>query len=245
VTCIALHLDGLDGLLPAEMNPGMRLPYRNISRFGSLGALLISLLQPLAAAELTVSVVDAGGHGVGGIVVIAEPEFAMAAKHPVRTAIMDQQNMQFVPNIVVIQTGTGVEFPNSDQIEHQVYSFSAAKSFKLSLYAGHKYPPVVFDRAGLVVVGCNIHDHMVGYIYVTDSPYFGRSNESGQVSLHDLPVGNYRLTAWHPRMQEPGGSSLQMTLAVGEGAGASAVFHLAQPLRPSTEHSGDKRWADY
>jgi len=86
---------------------------------------------------------------------------------------------------------------------------------------------------------------MIGYIYVADSPFYGRSNESGQLSLHDLPAGNYRLTAWHPRMQEPGGTSLQMPAQVTDGTAASAIFHLTHPLKPSTEHSGDKRWADY
>jgi plastocyanin len=212
-----------------------------------LAALLTALLGalPAHAADLDIAVLDAAGHGVEGIVLVAEPEFPIPARHPVRTAIMDQQNMQFVPNIVVIQTGTGIEFPNSDQIQHQVYSFSAAKSFQLSLYAGHKYPPVVFDRPGLVVVGCNIHDRMIGYIYVSDSPYFGRSNASGHLALHDLPGGDYRLTAWHPRLQERAGTTLQMPVLIMDATPANAVFHLAQPLRPSTEHPGDKRWADY
>ena len=122
---------------------------------------------------------------------------------------------------------------------------SAAKSFQLSLYAGHKYAPIVFDKPGLVVVGCNIHDQMIGYIYVTDSPYFARSDEAGQWSLHDLPAGNYRLTAWHPRMQEPSGTTLQMPLTVTDGTPANAVFHLAKPLRPSAEHGADTRWTDY
>jgi plastocyanin len=209
-----------------------------------LGAALSAAWQWVSAADLTVSVLDPAGHGVPGIVLIAEPQFEIKhAAHPA-TATMDQRQMRFVPNILLIQTGTGVDFPNSDQIEHQVYSFSTPKPFKLSLYAGHKYPPIVFDRAGLVVVGCNIHDQMIGYIYVTDSPYFGRSDESGQWSVHDLPAGNYLLTAWHPRMQGNGGT-LQMPLTVAEGAPATAAFHLAQPLKPSTEHAGDKRWADY
>lgn len=219
----------------------------SVALSSALGAALLVVMPPLGAAELDISVVDAAGHGVAGVVLVAEPEVPAApAKHPPRstTTIMDQQNMQFVPNIVVIQTGGGVEFPNSDQIEHQVYSFSAPKSFQLSLYAGHKYPPVVFDRPGLVVVGCNIHDHMIGYIYVADSPWYGRTNDSGQLALHDLPAGNYRLTAWHPRMQEPGGTSLQMPQTVSDGANA-ATFHLSHPLKASSEHSADKRWADY
>ena len=197
------------------------------------------------AADLNVSVLDPSGHGSVGIVLVAEPQFDLPARRVSRTVIMDQRQKQFVPNVLVIQAGTGVDFPNSDQIEHQVYSFSQAKTFQLSLYAGHKYPPIVFDRAGLVVVGCNIHDQMIGYIYVTDSPYFGRSDEAGQWTAHDLPPGKYRISAWHPRMQEAAATPLQMPVTVAEGAAASAVFHLAKPLRPSSEHGGDKRWTDY
>jgi plastocyanin len=211
----------------------------------ALSLWLLAACLPSYAAELNVSVLDPAGHGSAGIVLVAEPQFDLPAKRVTRTAIMDQRQKQFVPNIVVIQTGTGVDFPNSDQIEHQVYSFSQAKTFQLSLYAGHKYPPIVFDRAGLVVVGCNIHDQMIGYIYVTDSPFFGRSDEAGQWTVHDLPPGNYRITAWHPRMQEAAATPLQMPVTVVEGTPSSAVFHLTKPLRPSGEHGGDKRWTDY
>jgi plastocyanin len=199
----------------------------------------------VAAADMTVSVLDGAGHGVAGIVIIAESDATRPEKHVARTAIMDQQHMQFVPRILVIQTGTAVDFPNSDQIQHQVYSFSAPKTFKLSLYAGHKYPPIVFDRPGLVTLGCNIHDGMIGYIYVTDSPFFGRSDNSGQLQLHGLPPGNYTLTAWHPQIQEPGGSSLQLRVPVADNGAAPQVFHLTRPLRLEMTHSGDPRWTDY
>jgi plastocyanin len=199
-----------------------------------------------AAADMTVSVLDSAGHGVAGIVITAEPEAAAPSeKRLAHTATMDQQHMQFVPRILVIQTGTGVDFPNSDQIQHQVYSFSAPKTFKLSLYAGHKYPPIVFDRPGLVTLGCNIHDGMIGYIYVTDSPFFGRSDDAGQLQLHGLPAGNYRLTAWHPQMQEPGSGSLQQQLTLADNVRPTPVFHLTRPLRAETTHNGDTRWADY
>lgn len=197
------------------------------------------------AADMRVSVLDDKGHGVAGVVVIAQAGSRATEKHLVHTEIMDQQHMQFVPNILVVQTGTGVEFPNSDQIQHQVYSFSAAKSFQLSLYAGRKYPPIIFDRPGLVTVGCNIHDSMIGYIYVTDSPYFGRSAADGQLQLHGLPAGNYTLTAWHPLMQESGDNSLSIRLTIGADENATLIFHLTRPLRMDMAHMGDKRWADY
>ena len=221
--------------------PGMRAALPLVT----LCAVFAGAGRGAAAADMTVSVLDSAGHGVAGIVLIAESDTAPADKHVVRTATMDQQHMQFVPRILVIQTGTAVDFPNSDQIQHQVYSFSAPKTFKLSLYAGHKYPPVVFDRPGLVTLGCNIHDGMIGYIYVTDSPFSGRSDDSGQLLLHGLPAGNYTLTAWHPQMQEPGGSSLQLRLTLADNSHPTPVFHLTRPLKADTAHDGDKRWADY
>jgi plastocyanin len=221
------------------------------SRLGVNGALSAAMLCAIVAgpaataADLTVSVLDNAGHGVAGIVIIAESDAAVPEKHTARSAIMDQQHMQFVPRVLIIQTGTGVDFPNSDQMQHQVYSFSAPKAFKLSLYAGHKYPPVVFDHPGLVTLGCNIHDGMIGYIYVTDSPFFGRSDQSGQLQLHGLPAGNYTLTAWHPDLQEPGGSSLQLRLTLEDNGRATPVFHVSHPLPTEPARNGDKRWTDY
>jgi len=212
---------------------------------------LLSAWQPLTrAAELRVSVLDNKGHGVAGIVIVAEsatapPATAPPAKHAAHVEVMDQHNMQFVPSILVIQTGTAVDFPNSDQIEHQVYSFSPAKSFQLSLYAGHKYPPIMFDRPGLVTVGCNIHDFMIGYIYVTNSTFFGRTDADGQLQLHGLPAGSYTLTAWHPLLQEPGGTSPQMPVSLAANDHATPVFRLTRPLRMDMNHMEDKRWSEY
>src|ERR1700691_887018 len=210
-----------------------------------LCALLAGWGAGAAAAHVTVTVLDNAANGVAGIVITAESDAAVPEKHAVHTAIMDQQHMQFVPRVLVVQTGTGVEFPNSDQIQHQVYSFSAAKTFKLSLYAGHKYPPVIFDRPGLVVVGCNIHDGMIGYIYVTDSPFFGRSDDAGQLQLHGLPAGNYTLSAAHPQMQEPGGGPLQLHLTLTDNTHPTPIFHLSRPLRAEATHDGDRRWSAY
>ncbi len=87
---------------------------------------------------------------------------AHPSPRPGQKAIMDQRNLAFVPDVLVVQTGTAVDFPNSDQVRHQVYSFSDAKTFQLALYAGRAHAPVVFNRAGLVTLGCNIHDSMLG-----------------------------------------------------------------------------------
>jgi hypothetical protein len=93
-----------------------------------------------------------------------------------------------------------VSFPNRDDIRHQVYSFSPAKRFELRLYKGTPSEPVLFDKPGLVVLGCNIHDWMVGYIYVTDDPWFAVSDATGTLHLDALPAGRYQVTLWHPQM---------------------------------------------
>ena len=84
-------------------------------------------------------------------------------------AVMDQVNKQFLPELLIVQQGQLVNFPNSDNIRHNVYSFSSAKSFQLKLYSGQPKEPIIFDTQGVVVLGCNIHDSMVGYIYVAKS----------------------------------------------------------------------------
>jgi hypothetical protein len=112
-------------------------------------------------------------------------------------AIIDQVNKRFVPRVSIVRAGTAITFPNSDNIRHQVYSFSRPKTFTLKLYAGSPHTAVNFDQAGLVVLGCNIHDNMVAYVGVVDSPYFARLGDTGTATLN-LPPGRYRLRAWHP-----------------------------------------------
>jgi plastocyanin len=114
------------------------------------------------------------------------------------SASIDQIDRHFVPRLSVVRTGTSVSFPNSDHIRHQVYSFSAAKVFTLKLYAGSPNVAVLFDKPGLIVMGCNIHDSMVGFLAVVDTPYFGKSAVNGAVDLV-VPPGRYRLRVWHEK----------------------------------------------
>jgi plastocyanin len=198
-----------------------------------------------APSALSVTVVDVSGAPVEGAVVVAEPMAGAPKPAPGQKAIMDQRNLAFVPGVLVVQTGTAVDFPNSDQVHHQVYSFSVAKVFQLGLYAGRAHAPVVFDHAGLVTLGCNIHDSMLAYIYVTDSPWYGRTGADGTLRLHDLPPGDYTVRIWHELLDESGPqlSSLQR---LADGATASVSFHLTGALRPALHHHGvDKKWQDY
>jgi hypothetical protein len=104
----------------------------------------------------------------------------------------------FDPKVLAIRVNTQVRFPNSDDIRHHVYSFSPAKKFELRLYHGLTAEPIVFERAGKVVLGCNIHDSMVAYIYVVDTEYFSLSDAAGNLQINTLPAGDYSLELYHP-----------------------------------------------
>jgi plastocyanin len=198
-----------------------------------------------AASALSVTVVNASGAPLAGAVVIAEPAAAAPKPQPGQKAIMDQRNLEFVPEVLVVQAGTAIDFPNSDQVRHQVYSFSDAKKFQLPLYAGRAHEPVIFDRAGLVTLGCNIHDSMVGYIVVTDSPWYGRTDADGTLRLHDLAPGEYTVRVWHQLLDESG-PQLSSHLRLTDGATGSVSLRLTRPLRPVPHHHGaDKKWEDY
>ena len=123
-----------------------------------------------------------------------------------KIAVMDQINKTFVPHVLVIQQGQQVQFPNSDNIRHHVYSFSPVKPFELKLYAGVPEKPIQFGTAGIVVLGCNIHDSMVGYIVVADTPAAQKSDADGNLQLDVEPVPT-SLRVWHeylaPGQQTP------------------------------------------
>lgn len=155
---------------------------------------LASSAAAVSAGEIEVAVRAEGAPLEGAVISL----HGLAGPEP-GTAVMDQRNTAFEPGVLVVQAGTAVSFPNSDTVRHQVYSFSPAKPFELPLYAGTPPEPVVFDQPGIVVVGCNIHDWMIGWIVVLDTPHHGRSDAAGRVRL-TVPDGQYLVRAWHPRL---------------------------------------------
>lgn len=164
-------------------------------------ALVLSLL-PLAAgaATLTIDVRNSRGQVLRDAVVYAVPD-GRSLPPAKKTAVMDQKNRMFVPHVLAIQTGTAVRFPNSDDIRHQVYSFSSAKTFQLPLYTGTPSNPIVFDKAGVATLGCNIHDHMSAYIVVVDTPHFATTGGDGRATLDTLGAGKYTVHVWHPELK--------------------------------------------
>lgn len=166
-----------------------------VSRLAYLGALLCVFSLQSQAADLTIEVVDSTGSPIENAVVYAEPENKVAM--PVASAIVEQRGKQFNPLVSVVQAGTDISFPNFDSVRHHVYSFSPAKTFELKLYSGVPTSPIKFDKAGTVILGCNIHDYMVAFIHVVDTPYFAKTNKQGKAVLRDLSNGSYTLKAWH------------------------------------------------
>ena len=197
---------------------------------------LAGAARPGAAAELAVSVVEPSGRAVADVVVTVVPAAGAALPPPAgpRSAVMDQRNRAFVPRVLAIATGTRVEFPNNDDVSHQVYSFSPAKRFQLPLYKGARHPPVSFEQPGLVVLGCNIHDEMVGYIYVTDAPWFGTTGPDGTLAIPAPAPGDYRISLWSPLIADSPGALTQI-VHVDAAAGATARIQLTRPLRARPE----------
>jgi plastocyanin len=152
-----------------------------------------------AASDLRATVSDDAGRPVPEAVVLATPVEGRAAGKPT-SEIIDQIDKEFVPSIKPIYVGSTVSFPNRDNIRHHVYSLSPAKTFELPLYAGTPSKPVVFDKPGVVVLGCNIHDWMTGYVYVAETPYFSSTGTDGAATIPNLLPGEYWVRVWHPQM---------------------------------------------
>jgi plastocyanin len=167
----------------------------------SILALVTSVaLAPAHAAGVTVTVTDKGGQVVTGAAVLLEPASGRAGVKPLAPVEVSQTKRQFNPRVTILTVGTAVNFPNFDTVRHHVFSDSPTKKFDIKLYAGTPAKPVVFDKAGIVDMGCNIHDAMAAWIVVSDTPWYGVSGNDGTVAIDNLPAGNYRLRVWHPAM---------------------------------------------
>jgi plastocyanin len=200
---------------------------------GGPAALLCALAAaaPARAALLVITVQTSEGRPLPGVVVAAHSLDTPGRKPQPVKAVMDQVNRAFAPDLLVIPVGSTVTFPNSDLVSHQIYSFSPAKRFQLPLYRGTPYPPVHFDQAGVITLGCNIHDEMVGIVVVTDAPYYGRTDAKGAWS-NDVARGRYRITIWHPRMRDAE-ADLERELTVGEADQAELTLRLTKSLTPA------------
>lgn len=208
----------------------------SLQNFTFLG-LLLTWIAPLAAAEFSIRVLDPAGQPIPHAVASLTPtDPSVIPKVPATQApaVMDQVNRQFKPYVLPVQAGQKVTFPNSDSIKHHVYSFSKAKPFQLRLYKDRAPKPLAFEKPGIVALGCNIHDWMIGYIYVAESPWFGKTSPKGETTF-EVPEGEYQLRVWHPLMKE---ADLNRVPVMTINEGKTLEWTLQEPLLSATNQDG-------
>lgn len=167
-------------------------------------SLASSLILPALAwaGPVQIAVIGADGRPLSGAVVSVE---LPGVPTPARGSYtMTQRNISFDPRVLIVPVGASVSFPNEDRVRHHVYSFSRAKTFELKLYGRDTTKAVTFEKPGVAALGCNIHDAMTGFVYVTPSPFTAASNASGRVGWTQVPAGRGTLTVWHPSIRAPG-----------------------------------------
>ena len=179
-------------------------------RYVFFAVFAVSVTASAAAAELSGTAQSTGKPVQNAVVWLDAPGAAPFVQ--TKPVVVDQRNLSFSPHVLAVRVGTSVEFPNSDHVFHNVFSFKDGKKFDLGMYPAGKTKPVVFDRPGLSRIFCNIHPNMAAYVMALDTPYYATSNDKGQFWLGGVPAGTYTYHAWRP-----GGDELTGTVTVGAG----------------------------
>jgi plastocyanin len=202
----------------------------------ALAALVLAALAPAArAGDIVFQVVDAKNKPVPDAVVTAYPPgFKAEQIHFSWPQEMDQRNLRFDPFVLVVPVGANVSFPNRDPVRHHVYSFSPTHPFELKLYGKDETRSVRFDKAGVVALGCNIHDGMVGFIKVVDTPFAAKTDDKGQATLKGLPAGQIQVRVWHPYLKAAGNEIVRTVAATASGA-------PLQPVQIDLRNTPDRR----
>jgi plastocyanin len=197
------------------------------NRLAIIAILTVACVRAQAAGTVRVETRDSAGTPVADAVVYAVPLDASAViRAPKEPVAITQKDQEFRPYVTPIVVGTRVVFPNRDTVQHHVYSVSPAKKFEIPLYIGDSTETILFDHPGQVTLGCNIHDWMVAYILVLETPYFSKTGDGGTADLTGLPAGHYRLEVWHPRLSGKVERALNIDAAV------DSVQIVSVTLRP-------------
>jgi plastocyanin len=198
-----------------------------VHRAAAIVLLATSALGANAAGTIRVVTKDPAGKPVADAVAYVHSLDSPAPVHPPEQPVaITQRDQEFDPYVTPVVVGTRVVFPNKDNVQHHVYSVSPAKRFEIPLYIGESTATIVFDRPGPVTLGCNIHDWMVAYVFVLDTPYFAKTGSNGTADITGLPPGRYRLEVWHPRLA----GKVGLELTVVEAADTTQVVSVT--LRP-------------
>lgn len=216
------------------------------SRRYRLVAACLLLTRSLGAAELGARIVDTQGAAVADAVLAIVPRDDVAAvtQHASpETKIVDQKNETFIPYVEVFRPGDSVVFHNGDHTRHHVYSFAPARQFEFVLTTGQSSPPLLLERTGVVAVGCNIHDHMITYLYISDAPWVARSAADGRVTIDALPRGDFEVHVWHPQLRPGRPEPVQSLHIAAPNEAKELVFSLS--LLPDPRSAMDRERTDY
>jgi plastocyanin len=192
---------------------------------------------PAYAGSVSVTVSDTNAKPApqAVVVLVADSPSTLPASRVPAEAIIDQRHEMFIPLVSLIRKGGRVIFTNNDTTMHQVYSFSPIKQFEFEIDQGQRSEPVMFDKAGVSSIGCNIHDQMITYVYVADSPFAAITDAAGHAQFADVPAGAYHVNVWHPQLV-PGKPAPSQALTV---SNTGASLAIALPLL-ATPPSGMK-----
>jgi plastocyanin len=170
--------------------------------FPCVVALLFAVCGSAAAATFTAEVNDQDGRPVANAVIVLVPDSktSIPASRLAAEKTIDQRGETFIPLVTIVPKGGHIVFANNDQTTHQIYSFSSVKQFETTLTRGEKSPPIAFDNSGVAALGCNIHDHMIAYVFVAESPWTVLTGADGHGIIADVPPGNYEAQVWHPKL---------------------------------------------
>ena len=179
------------------------------------------------------------------VVVWLTPIDSPITRAPIRaSAKLLQKDKQFHPHLLVVPTGTSVEFPNMDPFFHNVFSLFNGKRFDLGLYETGTHRSVTFDREGVSYIFCNIHPEMAAIVITLNSPWFATSDSRGAVIIRDVPPGRYRVHIW--------AEQLALVLPTNDGEIISVPAEKYEmgsiefrPIRSSLAHHKNKFGKDY
>jgi plastocyanin len=206
-----------------------------------LSIALLTASVPAWAATLKLQVTDQGGQPLVDAVAALYPETPDPSAKPAapREHFIDQKDETFLPLVEILSVGDAVIFRNSDRTRHHVYTFSplATPPFDFILKPNETSAPIRLQKPGAVPVGCNIHDFMINYLFVTDARWAAKSDDKGVVTLADVPPGAYTVKLWHPRLR-PGAAQPTHPLTVAGEQGAVSLSMTVMP--PPREDDKDK-----